>query len=47
MAWARPLSAETPRSREASAVYPIEEGYVDAHGVMIYYTTVGTRASRC
>jgi proline iminopeptidase len=36
-----PLSAETPRSREASAVYPIEEGYVDAHGVMIYYTTVG------
>src|SRR5271165_5645601 len=35
------LSAETPRSRAASLVYPIEEGYVDAHGVLIYYTTVG------
>ena len=22
-------------------VYPIQEGYVDAHGVLIYYTTLG------
>src|SRR5271165_7212038 len=35
------LQAEPPRSNAASPVYPIEEGYVDAHGVLIYYTTVG------
>jgi proline iminopeptidase len=25
-----------------SAIYPQQEGYVDAHGVLIYYTTLGT-----
>jgi proline iminopeptidase len=35
--------ASSAQSRRAavSAVYPIEEGYVDAHGVLIYYTTMG------
>src|SRR3984885_8459821 len=28
----------------ASAVYPIQEGFVDAHGVLIYYTTIGRGA---
>jgi proline-specific peptidase len=32
------------REAEPKAVYPIEEGYVDAHGVMIYYTTIGRGA---
>lgn len=27
-----------------SAVYPVDEGFVDAHGVLIYYTTVGRGA---
>jgi proline iminopeptidase len=36
------LAASPARTAAAaSAVYPIEEGYVDAHGVLIYYTTVG------
>src|SRR6202034_278366 len=33
-----------PRAHAASAapvVYPIQEGYIDAHGVLIYYTTMG------
>jgi proline iminopeptidase len=25
-----------------SAIYPQQEGYIDAHGVLIYYTTLGT-----
>jgi proline iminopeptidase len=28
----------------ASSVYPIQEGFVDAHGVLIYYTTIGRGA---
>jgi proline-specific peptidase len=36
--------AQKHRAVVASAVYPIEEGYVDAHGVLIYYTTVGRGA---
>jgi proline iminopeptidase len=32
---ARPLVAQT------SNVYPIQQGYVDAHGVMVYYEIVG------
>src|SRR5579872_6413274 len=27
-----------------SSVYPIQEGFVDAHGVLIYYTTIGRGA---
>lgn len=33
--------AQTHHTAVSGAVYPIEEGYVDAHGVMIYYTSVG------
>lgn len=33
-----------PRPAAASSVYPIQEGFVDAHGVLIYYTTVGKGA---
>jgi len=29
-------------AQPASAVYPVHEGFVDAHGVMIYYTEIGT-----
>ena len=31
-------------SPSASSVYPIQEGFVDAHGVLIYYTTIGRGA---
>src|ERR1019366_4130256 len=27
-----------------TSVYPIQEGFVDAHGVLIYYTTIGRGA---
>src|SRR5262249_7187725 len=33
-----PLRSATPTS---SSVYPIQEGFVDAHGVMIYYKSIG------
>lgn len=36
--------AQARHAVEPRAVYPIEEGYVDAHGVMIYYTTIGRGA---
>ncbi len=36
--------AQRHHAAEPKAVYPIEEGYVDAHGVMIYYTTIGRGA---
>src|ERR1700753_1777728 len=36
--------AQKHRAGAASAVYPLEEGYVDAHGVLIYYMTVGRGA---
>ncbi|HKV28682.1 MAG TPA: proline iminopeptidase-family hydrolase [Candidatus Acidoferrales bacterium] len=32
------------RSVNSSSVYPMHEGFVDAHGVMIYYATVGRGA---
>jgi proline iminopeptidase len=35
------LFAQKHRTAAVGAVYPIEEGYVDAHGVLIYYTTMG------
>jgi proline-specific peptidase len=38
---AQTKSAVTP---SASSVYPIQEGFVDAHGVLIYYTTIGRGA---
>jgi len=38
------LSAQEKRHNtpaSAGSVYPIQEGYVDAHGVLIYYKTIG------
>jgi proline iminopeptidase len=32
------------RAAGGSAVYPVSEGYVDAHGVLIYYTIMGRGA---
>jgi proline iminopeptidase len=34
-------AAAAPAAPAASTVYPIQEGLVDAHGVLIYYKTVG------
>jgi proline iminopeptidase len=34
----------TPRSASASNVYPLQEGFVDAYGVMIYYKMLGRGA---
>src|SRR5487761_1802003 len=47
---AAPMHAQTRRRRAApsnvksSSVYPMHEGFVDAHGEMIYYMTVGRGA---
>src|SRR5580704_1606256 len=38
------VPAQTKPAPSASAVYPIQEGFVDAHGVLIYYTTIGRGA---
>lgn len=35
------ISARAHAKSAAVAVYPIEEGFVDAHGVLIYYTALG------
>jgi proline iminopeptidase len=33
-----------PSAAQPSSVYPVQEGFVDAHGVLIYYTTIGRGA---
>ena len=33
-----------PTAAQPSSVYPVQEGFVDAHGVLIYYTTIGRGA---
>lgn len=33
-----------PSAPPPSSVYPVQEGFVDAHGVLIYYTTIGRGA---
>lgn len=33
--------APKPAATSAPAVYPVDEGFVDAHGVLIYYTALG------
>jgi len=43
------IAAQHPAPKAApssppAAVYPVQEGFVDAHGVLIYYTTVGRGA---
>ena len=37
-------AAQKAISGPAASVYPIQEGFVDAHGVLIYYATVGRGA---
>lgn len=45
LAWCKGVRAqETSRPSAAPADYPIHEGFVDAHGVLIYYMTVGRGA---
>ena len=41
---APPVAGSTAKVAAKPAVYPVEEGFVDAHGVLIYYTTVGRGA---
>ena len=36
--------ATVPPRRVAVADYPIQEGYIDSHGVLIYYKTIGRGA---
>ena len=36
-----PGSAAARSSNRAANIYPIEQGYVDAHGEMIYYEIMG------
>jgi len=38
---ALPVIAQGGKSAPADAVYPIREGFVDAHGVLIYYMSTG------
>jgi proline iminopeptidase len=35
------LSAIIAAAQPAASVYPVQQGYVDAHGVLIYYTALG------
>ncbi len=44
LAFLVPLAAVTAAAPPTDAVYPIQEGFVDAHGVLIYYTSVGRGA---
>ncbi|MGA2569358.1 MAG: proline iminopeptidase-family hydrolase [Terracidiphilus sp.] len=41
LALALALSAAVSAAQPASAIYPVQQGYVDAHGVMIYYVEFG------
>ena len=38
------VASKAALPQTSPAVYPMQEGFVDAHGVMIYYTTVGRGA---
>ena len=40
----RMIAASAPPPKAASAVLPLEEGFVDAHGVLIYYQALGKGA---
>jgi proline-specific peptidase len=40
----RPASARSGKATPVPVVYPVQEGFVDAHGVLIYYSTVGRGA---
>jgi proline iminopeptidase len=39
-----PAQTKPTAAPTASSVYPVQEGFVDAHGVLIYYTTIGRGA---
>src|SRR5579863_1867825 len=39
-----PAQTKPAAAPAASSVYPVQEGFVDAHGVLIYYTTIGRGA---
>jgi len=39
-----PAQEKPAAAPAASPIYPIQEGFVDAHGVMIYYKTIGRGA---
>jgi len=45
-----PVAGQQPAAKPASptvapsSLYPVQEGFVDAHGVLIYYTTIGRGA---
>ena len=36
--------AAPPQNQSASATYPVQEGFVDSHGALIYYTAMGRGA---
>jgi proline iminopeptidase len=36
-----PAAGRSERPAPVPAVYPVQEGFVDAHGVLIYYATIG------
>jgi proline iminopeptidase len=38
---AAPLSAQTASTQAGAGVYPLQDGFVDAHGVLIYYVEFG------
>src|SRR5260221_13440927 len=40
----RVFPASPAPAKTASAVFPLEEGFVDAHGVLIYYKALGRGA---
>jgi len=39
-----PAQTKPAAAPAVSSVYPVQEGFVDAHGVLIYYTTIGRGA---
>jgi proline iminopeptidase len=39
-----PAQGKPAATPAASPVYPVQEGFVDAHGIMIYYKTIGRGA---
>src|SRR5258708_15876100 len=39
-----PAQEKPAAAPAASPIYPIQEGFVDAHGIMIYYKTIGRGA---
>ena len=38
---AHTVNAQSPAHASTPVAYPVQEGFVDANGVFIYYTTIG------